>query len=75
MNHSKIIDMSVKSIHQKPTQCILINSCVELINYIIDESKLILILPQQFSKFFAGCLNLLNVAVDIICTKLKQSIM
>ena len=45
-NHSRIIDMLIRDIHQKLIQYISISSYVEPTNYIIDELKLKLISLQ-----------------------------
>ena len=67
--------MLTRNIQQTPTQYKSINSYVELIDCIIDESKLKSVSPPQSSKSFAKYLNPLNIAVDKAYTVVVQSIM
>ena len=67
--------MLIRNIQQIPIQYKSINSYVELIDCIIDESKLKSVLLPQFSKFFAKYLNPLNIAADKAYTVVVQLIM
>jgi hypothetical protein len=67
--------MLTRNIQQTPTQYKSINSYVEPIDCIIDESKLKSVLLPQSSRSFAKYLNPLNIAVDKAYTVAAQSIM
>ena len=67
--------MLTRNIQQTPTQYKSINSYVELIDCIIDESKLKSILLLRFSKFFAEYLNPSDIAADKVYTAVMRLIM